>query len=442
MTQNLSKEQFNQNLIEFLNQSPTPFHAVSELKNRLESSGFKPLLESDAWELTAGGRYYVTRNDSSIVAFVNGMRDPIATGVRIVGAHTDSPNLQVKPQPETSKKGYFQLGVEVYGGALLATWFDRDLSLAGRVTFRNASGLLGSKLIDFKRPIATVASLAIHLDRTQNESRTINQQTDIPPILGQLALDEKKDFRDILKHQILNQYPDLDVDEVLDFEMSFYDTQSAAVIGLNNEFLAGARLDNLLSCFVGLQALLRSDGQQSAVLVCNDHEEVGSTSTSGADGPLLQQVLRRWANSHDNYCRMVENSMLVSADNAHGVHPNYVSWHEANHGPILNKGPVIKINANQRYASNSATQAIFRNLCQKFNTPVQDFVTRTDLGCGSTIGPITAAGIGIRTLDIGLPTFGMHSIRELAGTSDAYNTIDVLAGFYELIDVSSAESSK
>jgi len=442
MSEYLSKEQFNQNLIEFLNQSPTPFHAVSALKRQLESSGFKPLLETDVWQLTAGARYYVTRNDSSIVAFVNGMTDPISTGVRIIGAHTDSPNLKVKPQPEMSKNGYFQLGVEVYGGALLATWFDRDLSLAGRVTYRNSNGQLGSKLIDFKRPIATVASLAIHLDRTQNESRSINSQTDIPPILGQLVDGEKRTFREILKRQVLNQYPDVDVDEVLDYEMSFYDTQSAAVIGFDQEFLAGARLDNLLSCFVGLQALLRSDGQQSAVLVCNDHEEVGSSSTSGADGPLLQQVLRRWANSHDNYCRMADNSMFISVDNAHAIHPNFASRHEANHGPILNKGPVIKVNANQRYASNSATQAIFRNLCHKFKTPVQDFVTRTDLACGSTIGPITSAGTGIRTLDIGLPTFGMHSVRELAGTSDAYNTVDILAAFYELIEVSSAESHK
>lgn len=433
-------DQFNNELIEFLNNSPTPFHAVSELKKLLEISGFKPLLEKDAWTLTAGGRYYVTRNDSSIVAFINGMRDPVATGVRIIGAHTDSPCLKVKPKPELHKSGYFQLGVEVYGGALLPTWFDRDLSLAGRVTFRTTNGLLSSRLIDFKSPIATVASVAIHLDRTQNESRSINKQTDIPPILGQVAANKKNDFKEILLQQLVKEHPDANAAAILDHEICLYDTQSAAVIGMNGEFLASARLDNLLSCFVGLKALLRSDGQQSAVLVCNDHEEVGSASTSGANGPLLQQILQRWTGDYDKYCRLVENSMLISADNAHGIHPNYSDLHEKNHGPILNDGPVIKVNANQRYASNSVTQAIFRNICDKFELPVQVFVTRTDLACGSTIGPVTAAETGIRTLDIGFPTFGMHSIRELAGTQDAHNTVDVLAAFYELVEVSSAEA--
>jgi aspartyl aminopeptidase len=426
-------------LIAFLAESPTPFHAVDAMRQRLEAAGFSALREKDVWQLEKGGRYFVVRNESSIVAFINGAQSPVEAGVRIVGAHTDSPCLKVKPQPEMHERDYFQLGVEVYGGVLLPTWFDRDLSLAGRVTYRKTDGTLSSKLVNFKRPIATVASLAIHLDRTQNDGRKINKQTDIAPLLGQVVGEETKDFRDILATQLRSEHPDCQVDAILDYEMSFYDTQPAAVVGLEGDFLVGARLDNLLSCYIGLEALLQSDGSQSAVLICTDHEEVGSRSTAGANGPLLEQVLQRWVGSYDNYCRLAQHSMLVSADNAHGIHPNFQSVHEPNHWPLLNKGPVIKINANQRYASNSVTQAIFRHACHISDVPVQSFVTRTDLGCGSTIGPVTATETGIRTVDIGLPTFGMHSIRETAGTRDAELLVRALVTFFALNDVSSVE---
>lgn len=430
---------FSDGLIAFLSESPTPFHAVAAMRRRLEAAGFQALSEKDVWELAVGGRYFVVRNESSIVAFINGKDSPVEAGVRIVGAHTDSPCLKVKPLPEIHERGYFQLGVEVYGGVLLPTWFDRDLSLAGRVTFRTHKGELTSRLVNFKRPIATVASLAIHLDRTQNDSRKINKQTDIAPLLGQVMGEDTRDFREILSAQLLSEHADCDVEAILDYELSFYDTQAAAVVGLEGEFLVGARLDNLLSCYVGLEALLQSDGSQSSVLICTDHEEVGSASAVGANGPLLEQVLQRWVGSYDNYCRLTQHSMLVSADNAHGIHPNFQSVHEPNHWPLLNHGPVIKINANQRYASNSVTQGIFRHVCNISDVPVQSFVTRTDLGCGSTIGPITATETGIRTVDIGLPTFGMHSIRETAGANDAEQLVRVLVTFFALQDVASAD---
>ena len=422
------REELNQGLIDFLKASPTPFHATATLVQRLEGAGFQRLDEREPWRTEAGGRYYVTRNDSSIVAFKLGRLSPLLGGIRLVGAHTDSPCLRVKPQPELQRQGFWQLGVEVYGGALLAPWFDRDLSLAGRVTFRR-DGKVESQLIDFKLPIATIPNLAIHLNRTANEGWPINAQNELPPILAQVAGDERADFRALLTDQLAREHG-LNADVVLDYELSFYDTQSAAVIGLNGDFIAGARLDNLLSCFAGLQALLNADGDETCLLICTDHEEVGSTSACGADGPMLEQVLQRLLPEGDDYVRTIQKSLLISADNAHGVHPNYAEKHDGNHGPILNKGAVIKINANQRYATNSETSTLYRHLAEQEEVPVQAFVVRTDMACGSTIGPITAAEIGVRTLDIGVPQFGMHSIREVAGSEDAYNLSRVLRRFY------------
>ena len=423
------RDALNQGLIDFLNASPTPFHATASLAQRLEAAGFQRLDERQSWSIEAGGRYYVTRNDSSIIAIQLGRRPALEAGVRLVGAHTDSPCLRVKPNPELHKQGFWQLGVEVYGGALLAPWFDRDLSLAGRVTFR-ADGKVQSQLIDFRLPIATIPSLAIHLNREANQGWAINPQTELPPILAQVASETGADFRALLAEQLTLEH-DLNADAVLDYELSFYNTQSAAVIGLNGDFIAGARLDNLLSCYAGLQALLAAGSEETCVLVCTDHEEVGSCSACGADGPMLEQVLQRLLPEGEGFARIMQRSLLVSADNAHAVHPNYADKHDSNHGPKLNAGPVIKINSNQRYATNSETAGFFRHLCLENEVPVQSFVTRSDMGCGSTIGPITASRLGVPTVDIGLPTFAMHSIRELAGSHDLAHLVKVLSAFYD-----------
>lgn len=422
------REVLNQGLIDFLKASPTPFHATASLAQRLEAAGFQRLDERQSWDVEAGGRYYVTRNDSSIIAIQLGSRPVLEAGLRLVGAHTDSPCLRVKPNPELHKQGFWQLGVEVYGGALLAPWFDRDLSLAGRVTFREG-GKVQSQLIDFRLPIAIIPSLAIHLNREANQGWAINPQNELPPILAQVASETGADFRALLAEQLTLEH-DLNADAVLDYELSFYDTQSAAVIGLNGDFIAGARLDNLLSCYAGLQALLTADSEETCVLVCTDHEEVGSCSACGADGPMLEQVLQRLLPEADGFARVMQRSLLVSADNAHAVHPNYADKHDNNHGPKLNAGPVIKINSNQRYATNSETAGFFRHLCLENEVPVQSFVTRSDMGCGSTIGPITASRLGVPTVDIGLPTFAMHSIRELAGSHDLAHLVKVLGAFY------------
>ena len=422
------REELNQGLIDFLNASPTPFHATTSLAMRLEAAGYRHLDERAPWHTEAGGRYYVTRNDSSLIAFKLGKRPAVDGGIRLVGAHTDSPCLRVKPNPELQRQGFFQLGVEVYGGALLAPWFDRDLSLAGRVTDRR-DGKVESQLIDFYQPIAVIPNLAIHLNREANQGWAINPQNELPPILAQLASSETADFRALLAEQLAMEH-DFNPDAVLDYELSFYDTQSAAIVGLNQDFIAGARLDNLLSCYAGMQALIDSSDDETCVLVCTDHEEVGSCSACGADGPFLEQVLRRVLPEGDDFVRTIQRSLLVSADNAHGVHPNYADKHDGNHGPKLNAGPVIKINSNQRYATNSETAGFFRHLCLENEVPVQSFVVRSDMGCGSTIGPLTASQLGVRTVDIGLPTFAMHSIRELAGSHDLDHLLKVLTAFY------------
>lgn len=422
------REALNQGLIDFLKASPTPFHATASMAQRLEAAGFQRLDERDSWAVVAGGRYYITRNDSSIIAWRMGRLSPLISGIRLVGAHTDSPCLRVKPQPELQRQGFWQLGVEVYGGALLAPWFDRDLSLAGRVTFRR-DGKVESQLIDFRLPIAIIPNLAIHLNREANQGWAINAQNELPPILAQVAGDERPDFRALLTEQLAREHG-LNADVVLDYELSFYDTQAAAVVGLHGDFIAGARLDNLLSCYAGLQALIKAEGEETALLVCTDHEEVGSSSACGADGPMLEQTLQRLLPDGDDYVRCLQRSLLISADNAHGVHPNYAEKHDANHGPKLNAGPVIKVNSNQRYATNSESAGFFRHLCMAEEVPVQSFVVRSDMACGSTIGPITASHLGVRTVDIGVPTFAMHSIRELAGSHDLAHLVKVLEAFY------------
>ena len=425
---------FIEGLLSFLHASPTPFHAVEQMAAILDDNDFQQLNESDAWGLKAKtGKFYVVRNESSIIAFTLGS-DPVEHGFRMVGAHTDSPCLKVKPNPEIIKNCYFQLGVEVYGGVLLNPWFDRDLSLAGRVNYVTPDGDVGSTLINFEHAIATIPSLAIHLDREANEKRTVNKQKDIPPVLMKMPDckgDQKPDFRDVLLHLLSKQQPELKVEKVVDYELSFYDVQQPAVIGLHQDFVASARLDNLLSCYTGLMALLKADPMQNCLLVCNDHEEVGSMSAAGAQGPFLKSVLERLCVTSENLSRSMDQSMMISVDNAHGIHPNYADKHDDNHGPILNQGPVIKTSANQRYATNSETSAAFRYICEEADVPVQSFVVRSDMACGSTIGPITASELGVRAIDVGVPTFAMHSIRELAGRWDAYYLYRALREYFQ-----------
>lgn len=424
--------EFNNDLIQFLNASPTPWHAVHTMKARLDAAGFQALDEREDWVLEPGKGYYAIRNGSSIVAFRTGTKDVVTSGIRMVGAHTDSPCLKVKPNPELRRKGFFQLGVEVYGGVLQNPWFDRDLSLAGRVTVLDDAGKVQDTLINFRKPVAIIPSLAIHLDREANSNRTVNAQTDLPPVVMQVPETDTTAFSDLLREQIASECG-LKIRKVLGYELSFYDAQGASFVGLREDFLASARLDNLLSCFIGLQSLLQTSGDEAALLVCNDHEEVGSMSAEGAQGPFLATVLERWCGAGKG--RAIAHSMMISADNAHGVHPNFMDKHDENHGPILNQGPVIKVNHNQRYATNSRSAALYRHISDELGLPHQTFVVRSDMGCGSTIGPVTAGNLGVTTLDIGVPQFAMHSIRELVGTADGYTLYQVLKEFMQRAEV-------
>ena len=417
----MNKQDFNDGLLGFLDASPTPFHATLNMSMMFENAGFVKLIEEQKWELEQGKKYYVTRNDSSVIAFTY----PRSSNYTMIGAHTDSPNLKLKPNPVIKEHGVVKFGVEPYGGLLLNPWFDRDLSLAGRVSYLDSKNKIKDVLIDVKKSIAVIPSLAIHLDDKANKERTVNKQTDICPIL---TTNDDFEFDEFLKWQ-LSKLDILDVKELYASELSFYDTQNASFVGLHDDFIASARLDNLLSCYVGMLSICSVSDDKPMLFIASDHEEVGSESTSGAGGSFLENTLRRMFSNYEEYMKMIRTSIMISADNAHAIHPNYSSKHDKNHSPKINKGSVLKVNANQRYASNSKTISAFMNVASSLNEPYQEFVTRSDMGCGSTIGPITATRLGIETLDVGLPTFAMHSIRELCGSDDAHSLYKILVGF-------------
>ena len=430
----LSQPAFNAALLAFLGGAPTPFHAVRAMRAALIEAGFAELDEGAPWQVAPRGAYFTLRNGSSLIAWRMGTQAARDTGWRLIGAHTDSPCLKLKPQPIVTAHGYLKAGVEVYGGVLLNPWFDRDLALAGRVTVRTRAGRLAHVLIDSARAVAIIPSLAIHLDREANESRSINKQTMLPAVLG-MAGTAACDWKAFLVAEIKRAAPRLAIAEVLDFELSFYDVQPPATLGVAQEFIASARLDNLLSCCAGLHALIDSRAPTPQLLVCNDHEEVGSGSHAGARGNFLQSVLQRLSASDEDLTRALARSLLVSTDNAHGVHPNFADRHDPEHRPRLNGGPVVKVNANQSYASNSESVALFKQAAASAKVSLQSFVTRTDLPCGSTIGPLTATALGVRTVDVGVPTFAMHSIRELCGVDDAHALLRTLSTFLKMTDL-------
>lgn len=422
----MTQLKFNKQLISFLSKSVSPFHCVEESKQILNKEGFNELKESEEWVLKDGQGYFVTRNKASLIAFV--YRESFEKeGFRITGAHTDSPCLKLKPVQDMLKDDYFQLSTEVYGGPVLNTWFDRDLSIAGKVCFSNGKNQLETALVDFKDPVAIIPNLAIHL--TGSKKTEVNKQKELPPVLFQSS--KKESFEKILIKQLV-KCGIKGVKKIMDHELFLYDTQGPSISGINKEFITAGKLDNLLSCFAGLKAICDSNRKSGTVLVLNDHEEVGSTSSTGAQGPFLLSVLERITGGKEGLWRSFNRSMIISSDNAHGVHPNYSEKFDPSHKPQLNGGPVIKYNANQRYASNCETTSIFKFVCDKAKVPVQSFVMRSDMGCGSTIGPATSAKTGIKTIDIGAPTFGMHSIRETTGVKDSFYVYKAILAFNNL----------
>jgi len=434
-------------LLTFIDRSPTPYHAVATTVERLEQAGYSRLDEAEIWSVAPGDRRYVVRGGGSLVAFETGSRPPAEGGFRIVGAHTDSPNLRLKPIADVRAHGYGQLAVEPYGGVLLHTWLDRDLSLAGRVVVRDGAGQR-SVLVDFERPLLRVPSLAIHLNRELNqEGLKLNAQQNLVPIVG---LSEKTGLERLLREVLTaKRGRQQKAGEVLAYDLMTYDTQPAARAGAEGEFILAPRLDNLASCHAGLCALLAAGATSASdriaatrALVLYDHEEVGSRSQAGAAGTFLAEALARVALAFESAGRKAASaaqaaeraaarSWLVSADMAHAVHPNYADRHEPGHRPVLGRGPVLKRNVNQSYATDGESAGLFTALCAKAATAPQHFVARSDLGCGSTIGPISAARVGIRTVDVGNPMLSMHSCREMAGAADVKPMIDALTAFFD-----------
>jgi aspartyl aminopeptidase len=420
-------------LLSFLDASKTPYHAVRELGRRLTEAGFRQFQEPDAWQVEPGARGFVVRAGGSIVAFEVGSKAPTDAGFILAGAHTDSPNLRLKPQPDLSNVGYRQLSVEVYGGVLLSTWLDRDLSVAGRVVFADGT----SELVDLGRPVCRIPNLAIHLNREVNSAGLLlNAQTHLVPVLG---LESEPGGFEALLSEALKGTPSggAQASDVLGFDLCLYDTQGAAFAGSQQEFLLSSRLDNLASCHAALVALLSAspDLDATRVVALYDHEEVGSQSASGARSLFLSDLLERLARSFSPkdasaLPRAISRSLLVSADMAHAVHPNYADKHDKQHRPLLGKGPVIKVNVNQSYASDAPSVAAFSAACRAVDVVPQHFSSRNDSPCGSTIGPISAARLGLRTVDVGNPMLSMHSCREMAAVSDVAPMIRVLTRLF------------
>lgn len=466
INQMTSKElslQYAQRFVDFVNESPTPYHAVNSVKELLKGAGFEELVERNNWRgrVQRNGKYYVSRNGSSIIAFTVGGKYKNGNGVAIVGAHTDSPCLRIKPISKRTSEGFITVGVEQYGGLIAHTWFDRDLSIAGRV-YVDEDGKYVPKLLKIDKPLLRIPTLAIHLNREVNTKFEFNKETKLVPIAGQVALESCADDPDlkmspeqfesvqnvISRHnksliELIAKELNVKPEQIEDFELLLYDHQKSAIGGLNDEFIFSARLDNLTSCFAATESLIESAddlANQKGIQLISlfDHEEIGSRSLHGADSSFLPDVLLRLTRidfegnkDFDFFHEVISKSFLLSSDQAHGVHPNYGEAYESQNRPQINLGPVIKVNANQRYATNSPGVVLLKKVADRAKVPLQLFVVRNDSPCGSTIGPLLSSKLGIRTLDLGNPQLSMHSIRETGGAYDIIKLNDLFKSFFE-----------
>jgi aspartyl aminopeptidase len=405
----------------FVDASPSPFHAVAELARRLDAAGFTELAETDPWTLSPGTQHYVVRH-GSLIAFRVGDAPLAEVGLRLVGAHTDSPTFKVRPHDDVQQAGYQLVGVEPYGGGLWHTWLDRELTVAGRVALRGGA----TALVRLPGAPLRLPSLAIHLDRNVRDGLKLDPQRDLVPVWsGELSTAPGL-------RAAVAEAAGAGVDDVLGHDLVLADTQPAARAGADGTWVAAPRLDDLACCHSGLTALIAAPaGARTQLLVCNDHEEVGSGSMSGARGSFLEDVVRRLVAVTDGgdpqaLPRALAQSRLVSADMAHAVHPTRYDRHEPAHRPRLGGGPVLKVNANQAYATDAAGAGWFTARCAEADVPVQHFVSRADLPCGSTIGPLSATRLGIPTVDVGAPMLAMHSCRELASALDVPSMVAAL----------------
>lgn len=431
----MSAQQQVQHLLDFVDASPSPWHVIKSVEAQLAGFNFVKLDETLKWTLEPSGRYYVVRDDSSIIIFVLGQKPLVETGFKMIGAHTDSPGLRIKPNTATSIDGLLRVGVEIYGGPILATFTDRDLSLAGRVNYKDAKNNIVSSLVKFDSPLLRLPNLAIHMNRMVNEEGLkLHKQNELPLILSTLAQEclPQAYFLELLKGQTASE-----IERILSWDLAVYDTQKGSFWGAENEFYADSQLDNLASCHAALQALLDDEllvNENSLVCAFFDHEEIGSESNRGADGSFLGDVLKRIAlvteNNEEDFTRALAKSFMISADMAHAYQPNFSLAYDQDHKISVNKGPVIKVNANHRYSTEGVSEAMFVDWCEQAGVPYQKYAHRSDLACGSTIGPITSARLGIRSVDVGNPLWAMHSIRESAGVLDHSYMIKVLKKFF------------
>jgi aspartyl aminopeptidase len=415
-------------MLTFIDASPSPFHACATAAARLGSAGFTVLDEADEWPTAPGGHY--VRRGGSLVAWRTGPHHTATSGFRMVGAHTDSPNLRVKPHPDAGRAGCRQLAVEVYGGALLNSWLDRDLGLSGRVAVRGPHGP-DERLLLVDRPLCRVPQLAIHLDReiTAN-GLLLNAQQHLSPLWG-LGDVTPGAFTAFVAEAL-----QVEPDAILAWDLMLHDVSPSTLVGVDDELISAPRLDNLCSSWAALEALLAvagDDPDQIPLVVLFDHEEIGSTSDRGAASTLLpaitERIVRGLGGDRDEHLRALAGSLCCSADMAHATHPNYADRHEPGHTIALNGGPVLKVNSNLRYASDATSSAAFVLACEQAAVPLQRYAHRSDLPCGSTIGPITAAAMGVPTFDIGAPQLAMHSARELCGADDPAQYAAAMAAF-------------
>jgi aspartyl aminopeptidase len=430
----MNPQQQVKELLDFIDVSPSPWHVVQSVAQNLNAWQFEKLLETEKWSLRQNGRYYVIRDDSSIIAFIVGNKPLAETGFKIVGAHTDSPGLRLKPKAAHYDNGFLRLGVEIYGGSILATFADRDLSLAGRVSYKEDDGKIKTQLVKFDQPLLRLPNLPIHLNRAVNEEGLkFHKQNELALILSAANQQLPEDYF----YSLLALASGLTPEQILSWEINVYDTQKGSFWGAEQEFYANSQLDNLASCHAGLAALLNQNNLRADhTLACAffDHEEVGSESFKGASGSFLADILERIAlateNNREGYQRALSLSFMISADMAHAYQPNFPGAYDGAHKVMVNQGPVIKTNVNQRYSTESLSGALFIECCQQVNVPYQVYSHRCDLPCGSTIGPVVSTKLGIRTVDVGNPLWAMHSLRESAGVLDHNYMIKVLSYFF------------
>lgn len=431
----------NDELMAFIEKSPNAYHAVETMRRSLEEAGFIAYRTDEIHDLEAGTKGYYIKNGSALAAFVIG-NEPLASGFRLAGAHTDSPALKIKPNALVRDEGILKLSTEVYGGPILNTWFDRPLSLAGRVSLAASHALHPEiRLVDFADPILVLPNLAIHMNRQVNEGVKVERQKVLLPFIAQETfiqddqLDDGKHDQDYFTRLIAARLG-VSAADILDYDLYTYDVQKPMIVGFNEEFLNAPRLDNLASCWAGIQGLIQAAIPQQGInlVYCSDHEEVGSGSKQGAASSLLRDLMELLTlavgGNRQDFLASFDRSFMISADLAHAVHPNYTEFSDKSNRPQVNGGPVIKAAAGQSYTSDADSAAAFAGLCRENDIPCQYFVNRSDLRGGSTIGPISSRFVPVRSVDIGTAIWGMHSIRETAGSRDQALVTKLFAAYF------------